>query len=272
MNSKHIVITGSTRGIGLGMARAFLSMGHVVSVSGRHRELVNAVARKLQNEFSPEKVAGFVVDVTASRSVDQLWLKASLWKPVDIWINNAGIGPSGELFHHIYPEEIDEVIHTNLTGVINGTRVAYLHMKQQGAGAIYNMEGFGSDGRTMPGMTLYGTTKRAVRYFTHSFAKEMVEKKVLLGTLSPGMVVTGLLLESVKKAPAGPQQSIRIFNILADRVETVAPFLARKILENKKTDVRIAWLTKWKIFFRFFRSFFRKRAVFFNDDLNSSQN
>ena len=269
MNSRHIVITGSTRGIGLGLARTFLAMGHFVSVSGRHRESVNIVARQLQQEFGPEKVSGFVVDVTTPRSIDQLWLKASLWKPVDIWINNAGIGQSDELFHHIHPQEISEVVQTNLLGVMNGTRVAYLHMKQQGHGAIYNMEGFGSDGRMMPGMTLYGTTKRAVRYFTRSFAKGIEEKKVLLGTLSPGMVVTDLLLDSVKKNPEGHQRSIRIFNILADRVETVAPFLAEEILKNQKNNAKIAWLTTWKIIFRFCLSIFHKRTVILEDDLNS---
>lgn len=269
MNPKHIVITGSTRGIGLGMARAFLSMGHFVSVSGRHRDSVNIVARQLQQEFGSEKVAGFVVDVTAPRSIDQLWLKASLWKPVDIWINNAGVGQSDELFHHIHPEEINGVIQTNLMGVMNGTRVAYLHMKQQGQGAIYNMEGFGSGGRMMPGMTLYGTTKRALRYFTRSFAKEIEVDSVLVGTLSPGMVVTDLLLDSVKKSPEDHQHSIKIFNILADRVETVAPFLAGEILKNQKNDARIAWLTRWKIFFRFLLSIFRERHVVFENDLNS---
>jgi len=269
MNSRHIVITGSTRGIGLGLARTFLAMGHFVSVSGRHRESVNIVARQLQHEFGPEKVAGFVVDVTMSRSLDQLWLKASLWQPVDIWINNAGIGQSDELFHHIHQQEINDVIQTNLLGVMNGTRVAYLHMKQQGHGAIYNMEGFGSGGRMMPGMTLYGTTKRALRYFTRSFAKEIEVESVLVGTLSPGMVVTDLLLDSVKKNPEAHQRSIRIFNILADRVETVAPFLAEEILKNQKNDAKIAWLTTWKIILRFFLSIFHKRTVILEDDINS---
>jgi len=244
-------------------------MGHFVSVSGRHRESVNIVARQLQHEFGSEKVAGFVVDVTVPRSLDQLWLKASLWQPVDIWINNAGIGQSDELFHHIHQQEINDLIQTNLLGVMDGTRVAYLHMKQQGHGAIYNMEGFGSGGRMMLGMTLYGTTKRALRYFTRSFAKEIEVESVLVGTLSPGMVVTDLLLDSVKKNPEAHQRSIRIFNILADRVETVAPFLAEEILKNQKNDAKIAWLTTWKIILRFFLSIFHKRTVILEDDINS---
>ena len=268
MNPKHIVITGSTRGIGLGLARAFLALGHYVSISGRHRESVNAVSRKLQQEFNSDRVAGFVVDVTVPRSINQLWLKASLWKPIDIWVNNAGIGQSNNVFTHIHPEEIDGVIHTNLVGLMNGTRVAYLHMKQQGHGAIYNMEGFGSDGQMMSGMTLYGTTKRAARYFTRSFAKEIENREILLGTLSPGMVVTDLLLDSVKKAPEEHQRSIKIFNMLADRVETVTPFLARKILENRKNDIHIVWLTTFRLMIRFLLSVLRKRTVIFEDDLN----
>ena len=269
MNSKHIVITGSTRGIGLGLARAFLSMGHYVSISGRHRDSVNAVSQKLQREFGAGKVAGFVVDVTVPRSIDQLWLKASLWKPVDIWVNNAGIGQSNNLFYHIRQEEIEDVVKTNLLGVMNGSRVAYLHMKQQGHGAIYNMEGLGSDGRMMEGMTLYGTTKRALRYFTGSFAQEIEKTGIIVGALSPGMVITDLLLDSVKKAPEEHRRSIKIFNTLADKVETVAPFLAQRILMNSKNNVRIVWLTSWKIFIRFLSSVFRKRVMIYEDDIIS---
>jgi NAD(P)-dependent dehydrogenase (short-subunit alcohol dehydrogenase family) len=261
MKSRHIVITGSTRGIGLGLARAFLARGHFVSVSGRHRVSVNEVTRQLQEEFGGEKVAGFVVDVTRPRSLDQLWLKASLWNPVDIWINNAGVGQPDELFHHIHPEVIDGVIQTNLMGVMNGTRVAYLHMKQQGHGAIYNMEGFGSGGRVKPGMTLYGTTQRAVRYFTRSVAGEMAESGVLTGTLNPGMAGTGLLSGSAGKLPENHRGSIRMFPVLTDQVDTIALYLAGKVLKNQKSNVRIAWLTPWRIVLRFFLSLFRHRRL-----------
>ena len=53
------------------------------------------------------------------------------------------------------------------------THVAYNSMLHQGSGAIYNMEGLGSDGRRITGLTPYGSSKRAVRYFTDAFAAEV---------------------------------------------------------------------------------------------------
>jgi len=66
-------------------------------------------------------------------------------------------------------------------------------LEQPNRGAIYNMEGFGSDGARQLGMALYGSTKTALRYFTKSLADETRESGVIIGTTSPGIVVTELL-------------------------------------------------------------------------------
>ena len=74
------------------------------------------------------------------------------------------------------------------------------------------------------------------------------------------MVLTDMLLDNI---PAERQANAkRIFNILADRVETVAPWLAQRILENDKAGARIAWLTTPQIFMRFLLARFRKRDLF----------
>ena len=61
------------------------------------------------------------------------------------------------------------------------THVAYNRMLHQGSGAIYNMEGLGSDGRRITGLTPYGSSKRAVRYFTDAFAAEVRGGPVIVG-------------------------------------------------------------------------------------------
>jgi NAD(P)-dependent dehydrogenase (short-subunit alcohol dehydrogenase family) len=71
--------------------------------------------------------------------------------------------------------------------------VAYNRMLQQGHGAIYNMEGLGSDGRRITGLTPYGTSKRAVRYFTDAFAAEVKNGPVIVGTISPVWCLPTLL-------------------------------------------------------------------------------
>ena len=90
------------------------------------------------------------------------------------------------------------------------------------------MEGFGSDGLSQPGMSVYGATKYAVRYLTKALVKENQGTPLVIGYMSPGIVVTDLLTRDLY-APGSAEfdQRRRFLNILADRVDTVAPFLVQ---------------------------------------------
>ena len=151
---------------------------------------------------------------------------------------------------------------TNLLGVIHGCRTAVLHMKEQGRGAIYNMEGFGSGGRVRPGLSLYAASKSGVRSLSKSLIAETADLPLLVGTLSPGMVVTDLLLDPVKDDPEALAQVKRITNILGERVETVAPWLADRVLANDKHGAELHYLTRSKILTRFLTAPFHKRDLF----------
>jgi NAD(P)-dependent dehydrogenase (short-subunit alcohol dehydrogenase family) len=154
------------------------------------------------------------------------------------------------------------VIAANLLGVVCGSQVAARGMLAQGGGAIYNMEGMGSDGRKHAGLTLYGTSKYAVHYFTESLALELKGSPVIAGALRPGMVVTDLILDRYRGRPQDFARVKRIFNILADRVENVAPWLAGRILANRKNGAVLAYLSRAKLLWRFASSPFVKRDVF----------
>jgi len=139
---------------------------------------------------------------------------------------------------------------------------------KQGRGAFYNMEGLGSDGRQVEGLTLYGTSKRALNYLTNSLVSEVKGSDVIVGAISPGMVLTDLILKRYEgKDPEEWESARRIFNILADRVETVTPYLAAQVLKNQKNGARIRWLTGGKAFWRFLTAVFRKRDLFKDMDI-----
>jgi short-subunit dehydrogenase len=118
------------------------------------------------------------------------------------------------------------------------------------------MEGFGSNGMMREKMTLYGTTKSAISYFTRSLAMEAKNTNVKVGTLSPGMVATDFLRNSLD------EHNRKVYNILGDKVETVTKFLAAKVLENQVNDAKIQWLTKPKAMWRFVSSMWVKRDIF----------
>jgi NAD(P)-dependent dehydrogenase (short-subunit alcohol dehydrogenase family) len=260
---KSIVITGSTRGIGYGLADAFLSLGCAVTINGRKQASVEKARTELSAKHKAENVFGFAGDVIKFEEVEALWNAAkSRFGKVDIWINNAGIAHPQLSFWKHPPERIKAVAETNVLGAMNGAAVALRGMIEQGFGSFYNMEGLGSSGRRVEGLTLYGSTKYGLRYLTDALVEETKGTPVLVGALRPGMVLTDMLTKQFEERPDDWERAKRIFNILADRVETVTPWLARKILANDEPGVRIFWLTPAKMIGRFLLSPFRTRDLF----------
>lgn len=261
---RTIVITGSTRGIGLGLARQFLAAGQRVVISGRKQESVDRAAAGLRSAYPDAELLGIACDMTSFSEVEMLWTQAvERFGSVEIWINNAGIAQAQSNFWDLTQQQIQDLVETNITGAMFGARVALAGMLQQGQGAFYNMEGLGSDGRRVPGLTLYGTSKRALNYLTESLAEEVKGRGVIVGAIRPGMVLTDLILKRYEgKEPSEWEGARRIFNILADRVETVTPFIAARVLQNQRNGVLISWLTGPKVLWRFLTAGLRKRDLF----------
>lgn len=260
---KTVVITGSTRGIGYGLADAFLELGCQVVVSGRTPEGIEQAIKRLSEGPGEKHLLGRTCEVTDFDQLQTLWDTAlSHFGKVDIWINNAGLGHFPRDWWQMPPEEIRAVVATNVIGAMYGARVALAGMRKQGFGALYNLEGMGSDGRKVAGMTLYGSTKRALGYLTDALVREVKGTTIIVGALRPGMVATDMVTRSYESKPEEWAKVKGLFNILSDRVETVTPWLARKMLENKKNGVRITWLTNRKLIWRFLTAPIRKRDVF----------
>ena len=260
---KSVVITGSSRGLGFEMAKRFLELGANVTLSGRNPENLAEAARALHQYEA--RLLVVQCDVRDSTDVGKLWdLSQTRWGRVDIWVNNAGVNQPNQFLWEISHEHTDTVIRTNLVGTLNGSQIAMRGMMGQGGGFIYNMEGFGSSGALRKGLNLYGTTKRAVTYFSRALAKEAAGTGVKVGCLSPGMMATDFITkpvsESGEQKPSGTVK--RIFNILGDRPEVPARFLVAKMLDNEKNDAHFAWLTGGKAAFRFAKAIFVKRNLF----------
>lgn len=257
---KNVVITGSTRGIGLSMAKEFLAAGCNVTLSGRG-DVLGGIAQK---ELSPYqgKYIFIPCNVQIKESLQNLW-DASLqqWDVIDIWINNAGQNTPHKFSWETGATYTENVIRTNILGMIYGSQIAAEGMLKQGRGAIYSMEGLGSNNMIQIKTILYGTTKSALTYFMKGLARELEGTDVIAGRLSPGMMLT----DFITKTPDGDQSEVildekfrKIFNILADKPETVARFFVPKMLHNTKNDVQIAWLTNRKAAWRFMTAGFRK--------------
>ncbi len=260
---KTVVITGSTRGIGYGLAESFLSQNCSVLISGRTQAGVDTSVNALKAKYPDAKIVGHPCDVTDLGQLKGLWSAAAdAFDSVDIWINNAGIGHPQQSAWEIVESTTRKVIDVDLLGLVFGTQVAVQEMLKQGHGQVYNMEGFGSDGAVRQGMSVYGAAKRAVRYYTRTVIKETKDTPVQVGTLSPGIVITDFITDMYRDDPSGLEKSKKIFNILGDTVETVTPWLANKVLNNDRTGASFKWLTPGKAFSRFLTAGFKKRDLF----------
>jgi NAD(P)-dependent dehydrogenase (short-subunit alcohol dehydrogenase family) len=260
---KTVVITGSTRGIGRGLAENFLARDCAVMISGRQQSAVDAVVAELSGRFDGNRVAGRACEVTDPGQLQSLWDTAiENFGRVDIWINNAGVSVPRKPLHEADPEDLTRVVDINLGGLLQANRVALRGMRAQGSGQIWNMEGFGSGGQMQPGMCAYGATKRAVNYVNKALQKELKDSAVQVCTLSPGIVVTDLLVGDYDTSSPEWEKSKKIFNILGDTVEAVTPFLVDGVLKADKSGAKVAWLTTGKAFRRFMTAGFNKRDLF----------
>jgi NAD(P)-dependent dehydrogenase (short-subunit alcohol dehydrogenase family) len=259
---KRVVVTGSTRGIGFGLAEAFLDLGCAVAVSGRTQAGVDAATALLAARHGSARVCGQPCDVTQYDQVLALWDAAvERLGGVDIWISNAGLGHPLTPLWEIAPQRLQTVVATNLLGALYSAKVALGHMIPRGAGSLYQLEGFGSDGRKMSGLSLYGVTKNSLTYLTDALAREVRGSGVIVGALRPGMVVTDLVTGQFEGRPAEWERFKRVLNIIADRVETVAPVLARRVLANERNGAHIRWLSGLALTMRFATAPFARRRL-----------
>ncbi|MBN8581147.1 MAG: SDR family oxidoreductase [Anaerolineae bacterium] len=259
--SKVIVITGSTKGIGYGLAEEFLKLGQRVVVSGRKQDALDQAVAKLSVAYT-DKVVGCLCDVSKLEDHERLFAFAKeKFGRVDYWINNAGVAHQQRNLWELSNEVVETVVKSNVLGSLYGTRTAYNGMMAQGGGWIYNFEGFGSNGNVREGITLYGMTKAAIAFMGKSLAVELKDSPVKTGLIQPGMVITDMVTGQY----SDPQEFAKvkpIFNIIASRLEDVVPVLAEKILTNETNGARIDFLPRWKLMMRFFTAPFVKRNVF----------
>ncbi len=260
---KTVVITGGTRGIGQGIAHAFLARQAQVVISGRTEESLGVGLQSLREAFPASQLMGLSCDVRQPDQLQVLWDTAQeKFGVIDIWVNNAGISGDEMALWELPADEARAIIETNIMGTIFGCQIAIPGMLAQGSGAIYNMEGMGSDGRMHAGLTTYGTSKYAIHYLTKALAKELGDTPLIIGSLRPGMVATALLTEPYRDRPEEFARVKRIFNIIADRIENVTPWLVEQMLANTRSGVTLSYSNRWKLMWRFMTAPFVKRDLF----------
>jgi len=256
---KNVVITGGSRGLGKSLARSFLLRGDNVFITARNQDILNKTMKELSCDTNRiNNIHSVVGDVSSLHHCELIKDKAiRKMGYIDIWINNAGTNCSRtDPFHLFSEDEVREIVDTNLYGTINGSKVMLDVMKSQNHGLLINVEGAGSNGFSTPNHAVYGMTKKGITHFTKSLMKEYTDYDFNICTISPGMVLTDMLL--------GDDANIKnkdIFNIICEESDYVSEFLVKRIVQASRHE-HICYLTVQRIIWLLFLGMIRKHRHF----------
>ena len=195
LQGKVAIVTGGCAGIGLACAETLARAGAAVSICDLDESSVEQTARDLQAYGQPS--LGLVCDVSSAAAVADLFTDtAAQLGPVDIVVNNAGIGAPLTPLGDTEEEEFDRIIAVNLKGVWLCMREAIRAMEPRKTGTIINMASALSI-TTYPGSGLYTASKHAVGGITKSAAVEYGPAGIRINAICPGFVSTPLLRSAV---------------------------------------------------------------------------
>ena len=266
---KTVVITGSARGFGYQMLSLFYKNDFNVVLCDINEEALDIAYKDLISMNCKGDVLKCVVDITSSSDVSKMINEVlDKFSSIDIWINNAGVNQIMKPIWELDDKMINRLINIDLVGTIICSKLIVPVMAKQKSGAIYNVEGYGSDDATMLGLSIYGTAKRAVTYFTEALYKEIKESNlnIVVGKITPGIMITNFIDTSLgdgEKIELS-EKTKNIYNILGDYPSTIADFMVKKILNNKKMNVKFVWLTPFRAMKRFFLAMFGVKNNYFD--------
>jgi len=182
-------VTGSTRGIGLAIARRLAAEGAAVAVNGRSQEQAEAVAAELRAQGA--QAYGFGADLTDGEQAEALVEKViERFGQLDILVNNAG-ATRDTLFVRMKPEDWQYVLDVNLKSVMHCTRAAVRHMIRRRYGRIINISSVVALTGN-PGQTNYTAAKAAVIGFSRSLARELAGRNITVNVVAPGYIRTDM--------------------------------------------------------------------------------
>ena len=198
LKGKVTFITGSTRGIGLAIAKAFAQAGANIVLNGRSAISAELIAEIEAVGVKCIGVSGDISDFEeAGRMIQETQEKLG---PITILINNAGI-TNDKLMLRMKPEEFDQVLKINLVGTFNMTQQVLKKMLKQREGAIINLSSVsGLIGNV--GQANYAASKAGVVGFTKSVAREVAPRGITCNAIAPGFIqtdMTDVLSDKVKE-------------------------------------------------------------------------
>lgn len=210
LNSKKVLVTGGTKGIGKATVEEMLELGAEVLLTGRNKNEVTKLTKELSDRGYP--VNGMSMDVTKAEDIKMLeyWIKEN-WGVLDVLINNAGINirkPS----HEFSANEYDQVLATNLTAPFTIANTLLPYLKESANASVINIASIAGLFDVKTGAP-YGISKAGLLQLTRSLAVEWSVYNIRVNAVSPWFTETPLtegllqneekLAHVIKRTPLG---------------------------------------------------------------------
>lgn len=199
---KSVVITGASRGIGFGIADAFLAKGAKVAICASSENGALKAKQTLLEKYPNAEIFACAADVSKAEDCEKFISGAAeVFGKIDILINNAGI-TRDTLLMRMSEADWDSVINVNLKGAFLMSKAVVRYMLKQRSGSIINMSSVvGQSGNAA--QVNYSASKAGIIGLTKSLAKELASRNIRVNAIAPGFVkteMTEVLKEDLKAA------------------------------------------------------------------------
>ncbi|MCH9686710.1 MAG: SDR family oxidoreductase [Deltaproteobacteria bacterium] len=230
-----VLVTGASRGLGLATAVAFAEAGHQVFATMRDPA---KAPEALESRTDVEVLRLDVTDpTTVAAAIDRV--RVSTGDVPDVLVNNAAVGVISAL-EELQPDELRDVLETNVVGVFETCRRVVPGMRARGSGRIVNIGSIGGRVAT-PGLGSYSTSKFALVGLTTTLRRELRQRGIDVVLIEPGAVRTDLIGpgrsfgRAAWRTSSGPYQAIyqRLATLMQSSFETMGMTpeeLARRIV------------------------------------------
>lgn len=218
----YALITGASSGIGRACALKLAELPLQLILVARREQHLLEVKKEILALFPHKEIQIWPTDITQPHLLDQ-WSQepyASLIKKVSVLVNNAGLALGTEKFFAMEALAIQTMLNTNLSALLNITRLILPSMIHNQQGYIINL-GSVAGLWSYPGGSVYCATKAAVRAFSEGLRLDLMGHPIRVTTIEPGMVETEFSVVRLKD----PQQAKQVY-------QNMTPLLAQDIAET----------------------------------------
>ncbi|MBH8563545.1 SDR family oxidoreductase [Nostoc sp. CENA67] len=189
LQNQIILITGASSGIGTACAKVFAGAGAKLILAARRWERLQQLADALTKEFGTD-IHLIQLDVRDRNAVESAISNLpAAWSNIDILINNAGLSRSLDKLHEGDFQDWEEMIDTNIKGLLYLTRYVVPGMVSRGRGHVVNLGSIAGH-QAYPGGNVYCGTKAAVKLITEGLKQDLLGTSIRVTSVDPGMVET----------------------------------------------------------------------------------